>query len=67
MSLRGALFASLPLHDGSRGGNLELTDLFNNEIASLRSQRRLKDFFNSLINLPPPDFFDYHLADLRTL
>jgi len=47
-SLRGALFASLPPHDLSRGGNLELTDIVNYEIASLRSQRRLKDFFISL-------------------
>jgi len=30
----------------SRRGNLELIDLSNREIASLRSQRRLKDFFN---------------------
>jgi hypothetical protein len=33
-----------------RRGNLELVDLLNYEIASLRSQRRLKDFFNNLLN-----------------
>ncbi len=32
-----------------RRGNLELIDFFNYEIASLRSQRRLKYFFNSLL------------------
>ena len=32
-----------------RRGNLELIDLMNCEIASLCSQRRLKDFFNSLL------------------
>lgn len=32
-----------------RRGNLELIDFFNYEIASLRSQRRLKCFFNSLL------------------
>jgi hypothetical protein len=46
--LRGAIFASLPQYDLSRGGNLERSDLFNREIAALRSQRRQKDFFNSL-------------------
>jgi hypothetical protein len=49
MSLRGAFIASLPQHDLSRSGNLEVIDLFKNkiaefipndksEIASLRSQ-----------------------------
>jgi hypothetical protein len=47
--LRGALYASLPQHVLSRGGNLELPDIFIYEIASLRSQRRLKDFFNNLL------------------
>jgi hypothetical protein len=49
-----------------RRGNLDRTDLFNYEIASFRSQRRLNDFFNSLIN-SPPDFLDYHLADVLAL
>jgi hypothetical protein len=29
-----------------RRGNLEVIDFFKTEIASLRSQRRLKDFFS---------------------
>jgi hypothetical protein len=33
-----------------RRGSLERFDLSNYEIASLRSQRRLKDFFNNLLN-----------------
>lgn len=33
----------------SRRGNLELIDLCNCEIASLRSQRRLKYFFNNML------------------
>jgi len=32
----------------SRRGNLELIDLIESEIASLRSQRQPEDFFNSL-------------------
>ena len=32
-----------------RRGNLELVVLLNYEIASLRSQRQLKDFFNGLL------------------
>jgi len=32
-----------------RRGNLELIELFNCEIASLRSQRQPKDFFNNLL------------------
>jgi hypothetical protein len=32
-----------------RRGNLEVTDLFKTEIASLRSQGRLKDFFGNLL------------------
>src|SRR3990172_1171792 len=34
-----------------RRGNPELIDFYECEIASLRSQRRLKDFFNSLLML----------------
>jgi len=41
-----------------RRGNLELTDFFNYEIASLRSQRRLKYFFNSLLEKKKDCFFD---------
>jgi hypothetical protein len=40
MSLRGAFL---------RRGNLEVIDFFKTEIASLRSQRRLKDFFSDLL------------------
>jgi hypothetical protein len=32
-----------------RRGNLEVIDFFKTEIASLRSQRRLKDFFSDLL------------------
>jgi hypothetical protein len=33
----------------SRRGNLEVIDFFKTEIASLRSQRRQKDFFSELL------------------
>jgi len=34
-----------------RRSNLKLIDYMKSKIASLRSQRRQKDFFNSLLNL----------------
>jgi hypothetical protein len=33
-----------------RRGNLEVIDILGTEIASLRSQRRPKDFFSSLLD-----------------
>jgi len=50
-----------------RRGNLELIDFFNYEIASLRSQRRLKYFFNSLERREPLGSPGIPLADLARM
>jgi hypothetical protein len=50
-----------------RRGNLEVIDFFKTEIASLRSQRRLKDFFSDLLRQILPGFKPQILTSSRSL